>query len=99
MALTLTTVNRIFEKAFAAALYLPQIRRANHFEERINEYGTKLVWVIDQGDYQALTAYPTLNAAIVAVLEHHWDAFDGTQLTDVERRELRAIPSNVARLL
>ena len=99
MALTLKRVNRIFEKAFAAALYCPHIRRANHFEEGIDEYGARLRWVLDQGDHQALRAYPTLAATIAAVLEARWDEFASTQLTDVEAARIQAIPSNVARLL
>jgi hypothetical protein len=42
------------------------LRRANHAEQRINEYGEKLVWVIDKGEYQALNAYRTKRDALEA---------------------------------
>ena len=57
----------------AESLYLRQkaledkgvtIRRANHFEQTIDQYGTRLRWVIDRGEFQALKVYPTKLAAI-----------------------------------
>lgn len=42
------------------------VRRANHFEQQINEYGEKLRWVVDRGERQALTAYRTKIEAIEA---------------------------------
>lgn len=43
------------------------IRRANHFEQKTNEYGEKLTWVISRGGVvQALLAYKTKEHAITA---------------------------------
>jgi hypothetical protein len=43
------------------------IRRANHFEEQRNEYGDKLVWVLDRGgNRQATLAYQTKKDALQA---------------------------------
>ena len=42
------------------------VRRANHFEHTINEYGEKLAWVIDRGAFQALRAYRTKVEAMEA---------------------------------
>lgn len=43
------------------------VRRAHHFEEQRNEYGDKLLWVIDFGDHrQARTAYRTRKHALEA---------------------------------
>lgn len=43
------------------------IRRANHFEETRNEYGDKLIWVVDLGgNRQATSAYKTKMEALVA---------------------------------
>lgn len=94
MALTLTSANRILEK-----LDFPAIRHAHGVEAQTNEYGEKVQWVIDRGTRQALQGYHTLNDAIGGILEQNWDAFDGAKLTEIERRGLRAIPSNVARLI
>lgn len=94
MALTLARANRILEK-----LGFPAIRDANHFEQTTNEYGEKLRWVIDQDDRQALRTYPTLNTVLAAILEQNWDTFNASVVTPQELGELRAIPSQVARLL
>lgn len=91
MALNTIRANRIFEK-----LGFPSVRAANHFEQSVDEYGTKLQWVIGTGPYQVLKAYPTLAAVIAANLEQHWDIFDREKLTAIELRELRMIPSQVA---
>src|SRR5262245_18661977 len=46
------------------------VRRANHFEQRINEYGEKLTWVIDRGEVQALIAYRTKEDALRAAEQY-----------------------------
>jgi hypothetical protein len=92
MALSLTHANRMLEK-----LGFPPVRKATHFEQSIDAYGTKGRWVIDSAERQALRAYPTVEAAVAANLETHWDTFDGAVLTTKERQELAAIPSQVAR--
>ena len=44
-----------------------EIRRANHFEQTVNEYGEKLTWVIDGGAHrQALRAFRTKAEAVAA---------------------------------
>lgn len=42
------------------------VRRANHFEQQMTEYGEKLIWVIDRGERQALKAFATKAQAISA---------------------------------
>jgi hypothetical protein len=46
------------------------VRRANHFEQTINEYGEKLIWVIDRGEFQALKAYRTKEDALKAAEQY-----------------------------
>lgn len=43
------------------------VRHAQKFEQTVDEYGTKLKWVVDLGGgRQARTAYPTQEAAMQA---------------------------------
>ena len=43
------------------------VRRANHFEQKTNEYGEKLRWVVDLGgNRQARLAYRTKALALAA---------------------------------
>lgn len=46
------------------------IRYANHFEQKVNEYGEKLRWVIDNsnGEEQQLIAYKTKKEALEKAL-------------------------------
>jgi hypothetical protein len=46
------------------------IRRANHFEQTTNEYGDKLIWVIDRGEFQALRVFKTKGEAIAAAEQY-----------------------------
>jgi hypothetical protein len=94
MALTATRANRILEK-----LGFPPVRKANHFEQSIDAYGTTGRWVSDAGAWQARESYPTLEAVVAATLETHWERFDASKLTTKERTALRAIPSRVDRLI
>jgi hypothetical protein len=94
MPLTQTRANRILDK-----LGFPPVRRANHFEQATDEYGVKMRWVIDAQPFQSLDAYPTLQAAIAATLEDHWETFDRDKLTAKELRELRGVPSQIASLI
>jgi hypothetical protein len=68
------------EKAVAAQGR--RVRRANHCEQQVTEYGEKLIWVIDQGEWQARVAYKTRHAAIEAAEE--------LALMDESGRALRA---------
>jgi hypothetical protein len=47
------------------------VRRANHAEQTVNEYGDKLTWVVDLGGQrQARQAYRT-KAEALAAAEHY----------------------------
>ena len=56
--MSLSRYNTILRK-----LGFPQLRRANHFETRTNEYGQKIAWVVDQSERQALHGFATLEQA------------------------------------
>jgi hypothetical protein len=94
MALTLHRANRILQK-----LGFPHIRHAKHCEQACNEDGERLRWVVDRDERQALVVYPTMKAALAAILESHWELFDANVLTEKERRECHDIPSRVAHLI
>jgi hypothetical protein len=47
------------------------VRRANHSEETVNEYGERLAWVVDLGGQrQARTAYRTKAEALAKAEEY-----------------------------
>jgi hypothetical protein len=62
--------HRIYKRLQALEAQGLTIRRANHFEQRINEYGEKLIWVINRGEQQALKAYRTKRETIQAAEEY-----------------------------
>lgn len=41
------------ENTILVKLGLNTIRKANHFEQSVNEYGEKVRWVVDQGERQS----------------------------------------------
>ena len=61
------------------------IRSAGHFERQIDEYGIKGKWVIDTGERQALTAYPTQRAAFKAALWQDQGSLSLDKLTSKEQ--------------
>lgn len=95
MALSLTRANRILQKVGIDST----IRPATRAEQRTNGYGEKDCYVFDRGEWQAARGYHTIQDAIAAALEAGWEFYDGAALTEAERRELRAIPSNVAGMI
>lgn len=48
------------ENTILTKLGLSTIRKANHFEQSINEYGEKVRWVVDQGVFQSHRGEQTL---------------------------------------
>jgi len=90
MPLSLTRANRIFAKAGLTC----HLRKATDAERHAG-----FAWVLDQGAEPATHGWPTLNDAIVAVVDAAGPDFHAAALTPVERSELVAVERHVNRHL